>query len=298
MDIESLKNITDEEKLRIFNISIKIVEETGVDLSEALKTTINKYLENKNNKEEVFGLQGINPYNLSNDELDIIEKTLREESNNQSIELSNELNELKADFAPFWDAVNGKIIDKNEYFSRYYVNAEINKVTRDEIFSKLDNLNSLRRELSYLRVQYYPIEEVKEDKEEEVNSYKELLDRLLENKNEVTDWVETPEVTLDGLFNNELKNGSLSVGSNGALPYDYIYFKTNSYAFHNESLDERIYDEIITKTKEKISSLEQMTIEEYKEYKLSQMMLSEEEKKLFDERINNYLENRDKIPQK
>lgn len=298
MDIESLKNITDEEKLKIFNISIKIVEETGVDLSEALKTTINKYLENKNNKEEVFGLQGINPYNLSNDELGIVEKALREESNNQSIELSNELNELKADFAPFWDAVNGKIIDKNEYFSHYYVNAEINKVTRDEIFSKLDNLNSLRRELSYLRVQYYPIEEVKEDKEEEVNSYKELLDRLLENKNEVTDWVETPEVTLDGLFNNELKNGSLSVGSNGALPYDYVYFKTNLYAFHNESLDERIYDEIITKTKERISSLEQMTIEEYKEYKLSQMMLSEEEKKLFDERINNYLENRDKIPQK
>ena len=291
MNIELLKNITDDEKLRIFNISIKIVEETGVDLVEALKTTINKYLENKSN-DEVYSLQGVDSYNLSNDELDIVEKSIREESNIKSIELSNDLNELKADFAPFWDAINGKIIDKNEYFSHYYINMDIDKLKKDELFEKLNELNSLRREHFYARLRYYPKEELLEDKNEEINSYRELVERLINNKNEISNWIETPDITANTLFELDNKNGALFVGTNGALPFDYIYFKANSYAFHNESVDERVYNEIIEKIKEQLNKLEIMSLDDFRKYKYSLMMLSEEEKNKFDDRVNGYLENR------
>ncbi len=71
--------------------------------------------------------------------------------------------------------------------------------------------------------------------------------------------------------------------------YDNVYYVVDSFLLPTENFyNKRLFDESAAKVESMISGLENMSIEEFRNYKLSLMELTPEEKQVFEQHIADY----------
>ncbi len=193
-----------------------------------------------------------------------------------------------------------------EYFNKYgNVFNSITEPNRSRLKEIILNLNSLARENYYAHFKESSPEVLEVEKNNAIRSYKALKEKG-EERRRIADsrklWNhESATVTVDEMAKT-YENGDRVLRHYGIEPYsvdgqlffspqsyDNVYYVVDSFLLPTENFyNKRLFDESAAKVESMISGLENMSIEEFRNYKLSLMELTPEEKQVFEQHIADY----------
>ncbi len=310
MDLSELEKLSDEEKKEAFDVALNIAKENNISFEEAHKTVLQRIIEGKKSLEsqpikveipDVYEIEAINEpvveeYETRNNE-DIRHMIVEELS-----ELSNQCSEIIARnhigfiAYPFKSAAQQGIVNNPDHFRKYDYNLS-NSLERNELIEALIKINEKAREMNYFDYLSMDLETLEQLKIREIDNYEKKLNYYKNNEGQWDIKPDAATISVEHIFPNSSGYGRTinTIGNNYDDLYDYTSRVINNM-YKGEHFSKKIYDETIelmTQTKEK---LQNMSLEEFRNYKIGLMKLSQEELEKYNSDINSkkYIEKNNK----
>lgn len=139
------------------------------------------------------------------------------------------------------------------------------------IAEKMSELNEYVRKENYQLYLNMNEEELKEEQNKDIAKYEVLINNILKAK--TTN--DPSENTFNEMYNNALS--SKYINADEDIDYDTLYYVVKSILDHNYSINKDLYSDMLKASKAKVIELFNMKNEEYRNYKISLLKLSEEE---------------------
>jgi len=202
-------------------------------------------------------------------------------------------------------ANQGRIVDEEEYKSDLLLD-RIDPQYRKEFVDKLLKLNELERENDYSYYAHSSLEALEADRLLAIREYEDLKASATVNKRDLEidhkfNANDASTITFERLSTYNAPKGMISTGGIGDSyindpgkyhpspnAYDDVYGAGLSYLLsERDRQSKRIFEEGEKAIDERIEMLKNMTPEQFRNYKLAQMRITEEEKIKFDNNIRN-----------
>ena len=196
------------------------------------------------------------------------------------------------------DARNG-VINNSEFFRKSDYNLT-DSLDRSQLIECLIKLNEKSRERMYFDYMNIDDKKIDEERKKEISNYDNLINNYKESKDKWPIGPSSASMTIDQLLLNVgSNNGSGRSVDTYGNNYDNLYelaVRTMNSLDKNTSLySERLYNDIIELMNKTKVKLETMSPQEFRDYKVKLMELSQEELELFqndlNDKKNNYSQN-------
>lgn len=308
MDLSELEKLSDEEKKEAFDVALNIAKENNLSFEEAHKTVLQRIIDNKKSLEsqpikveipDVYEIEATNEPVVETTNGPVVEEyetrsnqEIRDMIVQESDELSQQCYEIiernhnGLTAYPFKNAASSGAINSPEFFKKYDYNLS-NSLERNGLTETFIKLNEKAREMNYFDYLSMDSEELEQERMREINNYEKRLNYYKNNEGQWDIKPDAATITLDHLISNPSGYGrSIGIVGNN---YDDLYEYTSRVIgsmYKGNHFSERLYNETIelmAQTKEK---LENMSPEEFRNYKIGLMKLSPEELEMFNSDIN------------
>ncbi len=196
------------------------------------------------------------------------------------------------------DAKDGIITDPDKYFDGTYADAEVREF--------VGQLNANSRASYYDNLMLASDDELETMRDSTVGLYAELAEEGLAEKDywdkedklhpekDVWNMQHQPTITFDNLVAMRGRLGRHITGvtsptgyGSDPLGFDEFYSEARERVGKGKSHTKNLFDQALSKVRENIEKLSHMTSSEFRDFKVSQMTLSDDEKSYFDEQRNN-----------
>ncbi len=196
------------------------------------------------------------------------------------------------------DAKDGIITDSDRYFEGTYADAEVREF--------VGQLNANSRASYYDDLMLASDDELEAMRDSTVGLYAELAEEGLAEKDfwdkedelhpekDVWNMQHQPTLTFDNLVAMRGRSGRHMTGvtsptgyGSDPLGFDEFYSEARERVGKGKSHTKNLFDQALSKIRENIEKVSHMTASEFRNFKVSQMTLSDEEKTFFDEQRSN-----------
>ena len=196
------------------------------------------------------------------------------------------------------DAKDGIITDSDRYFEGTYADAEVREFVGE--------LNANTRASYYDNLMLASDDELEAMRDSTVGLYAELAEEGLAEKDywdkedelhpekDVWNMQHQPTLTFDNLLAMRGRSGRHMTGvtsptgyGSDPLGFDEFYSEARERVGKGKPHTKNLFDQALSKIRENIEKVSHMTASEFRDFKVSQMTLSDDEKSYFDEQRNN-----------
>ena len=303
MNMEILEKFTNQEKITAFDIALKVAKEKNVGFNQTFMMVISQIVDSKKPKDNDVLIPVANEEVKTNVDdstiqeefqpdlttLEAVLAKVREDRTLVHDELFREISDYtKAHgvFSPANDlafmAGDGVIIDPN-YIERFQLGPmdQQSLMEQASIKEKLLKYNEESRKLLYLSTKYRDKDSLEEMRLKTINDYKALIEKANNNLLDGTITVEedSSNLSFSRMIDYLRREGRASKGGTVDTAFDELYSCSVSYATigTNSIRSEKLYNQMLALLTERKEQLEHMSAEDFRNYKIALMSLSEEE---------------------
>ena len=309
-DLMNASLLSDEDKIKVFDMALQVARDTGKDFYDVLRITINEYVNSKfkgigkkyvelrdtqeDTKDDVVTTEPKESAETKQDDtIDSKEVTMPisidefrnkrvqmaiDEANEERLKLLDDIMKMK-DLANngisvsqfIVDARNG-VIDDDKHFDIDYYN--MNGIESKQFAEKLKRLNELSRKVILLTYETMSDEELDALREKEIANYEEVVRKLTEYNHEFKDpKTDATTLTFEQLVGMNRNDGAYRIGGTEANGFDDMYYKANQFANKPgyEEMSMKTFKEVLEAVAKKIEELKNMDTLSFKHYKEGQM---------------------------
>lgn len=307
--------LTDEEILKAVKISRDISNREGKKFEMVLETTLRVMTEEKEKKlnaqkqsevveEPIIQENSVTMNNDSISELIARNKEIISEMSLETEKLVQQDRNVVHAMDYIKKAEKGQL--KASFFdpSHYSLNKSAGPIDPNlnkEFFNRIKEINNLVRENSYIYYKTCGLDLIENERLNTIESYKQLRAMSEQTKQAVEAkkaWgleAMTTKAENDISRFDNLNQHYVGLEGNNVQSYDTTYsiasiaLRINNDRIASHHYNKRYFEEMQQVVDKKIQELEQMSSEQYRQYKISQMKLTPEEIAYFEQHINEFM---------